>query len=165
MINWIDPENEMPEKNLYSFPIELTNSKGEKLIVSGKFDDATTKWLDDDGYELECGGWTVTGWMPLPEPRQPKRYVRWHNVVNSKDNDIAELAAENKRLREELDKERDKAHELGAPTYAELLSEISDLTSDNKRLRKALEKIACRHVTVEPLWWQNEARRALEGGE
>jgi hypothetical protein len=25
----------------------------------------------------------------------------------------------------------------------------------------ALEKIACRHVTEQPLWWQEEARRAL----
>jgi hypothetical protein len=34
-------------------------------------------------------------------------------------------------------------------------------------LRRALEKIACRHVTENPLWWQLEARAALssEGQE
>lgn len=31
----------------------------------------------------------------------------------------------------------------------------------NERRAAALEKIACRHVTIAPLWWQVEARAAL----
>ena len=31
------------------------------------------------------------------------------------------------------------------------------------RLRNCLEELACRHVTQEPLWWQEKARDALEG--
>jgi hypothetical protein len=30
-----------------------------------------------------------------------------------------------------------------------------------ERYKEALEKIACRHVTESPLWWQVEARNAL----
>lgn len=43
--------------------------------------------------------------------------------------------------------------------------ELSRLRAEVERLREALEKLACRHVTVSPLWWQVEARKALEGGE
>jgi hypothetical protein len=31
------------------------------------------------------------------------------------------------------------------------------------RLLATLEKLACRHVTDAPLWWQEEARAALDG--
>ena len=38
---------------------------------------------------------------------------------------------------------------------------VAELVAENKRLRRVLEKIACRHVTEAPLWWQTEARDAL----
>lgn len=47
----------------------------------------------------------------------------------------------------------------------ELLRQVKIEREYNQRLREALEKIACPHVTRDQLWWQNEARRALEGGE
>lgn len=86
MTEWIDPQHGMPEKNLYAFPIEITNSKGEKQVVSGKWDDATTRWVDDEGEKLEVGTWTVTGWMPLPKPRAVENtkeewVVRGRNVL------------------------------------------------------------------------------------
>ncbi len=31
------------------------------------------------------------------------------------------------------------------------------------RYEEALEELSCRHVTVGPLWWQQIARKALEG--
>jgi len=34
-----------------------------------------------------------------------------------------------------------------------------------RRLTQALEKIACPHVTGAPLWWQLEARAALQPKE
>ena len=40
--------------------------------------------------------------------------------------------------------------------------ELEDAADEIERLRAALEKIACRHVTIEPLWWQTEARNALD---
>lgn len=45
----------------------------------------------------------------------------------------------------------------------EAYAELSRLRAENERLREALGKLACRHVTVSPLWWQVEARKALEG--
>lgn len=39
---------------------------------------------------------------------------------------------------------------------------IRDLKAQNAELKIALEKIACRHVLDEPLWWQVEARNALD---
>lgn len=38
---------------------------------------------------------------------------------------------------------------------------VETLHAERDRLREALEKIACRHVTDKPLWWQLEARAAL----
>jgi len=38
---------------------------------------------------------------------------------------------------------------------------IAALEAEIAKLQASLEKIACRHVTVEPLWWQLEARAAL----
>lgn len=43
----------------------------------------------------------------------------------------------------------------------EAADEIDCLTAEIERLRAALEKIACLHVTENPLWWQRDARRAL----
>jgi hypothetical protein len=40
-----------------------------------------------------------------------------------------------------------------------------DLEAAHKRIEElewALEEIACRHVTVQPLWWQRSARAALQ---
>lgn len=34
-----------------------------------------------------------------------------------------------------------------------------------QQMREALEKIACRHVTESPLWWQELARAALKAAE
>jgi hypothetical protein len=45
---------------------------------------------------------------------------------------------------------------------ADLDAEVGELRREVIRLSDALEKIACRHVTVEPLWWQVEARKALD---
>lgn len=40
----------------------------------------------------------------------------------------------------------------------------ASIAEDGRRAawRAALERIACRHVTEAPLWWQQEARNALE---
>lgn len=45
---------------------------------------------------------------------------------------------------------------------------LEGLEEREERYKTALEKIACRHVTESPLWWQIEARDALtesNGGE
>lgn len=38
----------------------------------------------------------------------------------------------------------------------------SVVEEENSRLREVLGRIACWHVTKDPLWWQEEARAALE---
>lgn len=55
---------------------------------------------------------------------------------------------------ERLTKERDAAQGTADDVYRRLMGEI-------ERLRAALEKIACRHVNENPLWWQIDARTAL----
>lgn len=39
---------------------------------------------------------------------------------------------------------------------------IRDLKAQNAELKITLEKLACRHVTIDPLWWQVEARNAID---
>jgi len=41
------------------------------------------------------------------------------------------------------------------------ISICAETQKQNEALMKALEKIACRHVTINPLWWQLEAREAI----
>lgn len=82
--NWINPEDRMPETAYYAHPIEITNSKGAKYSISGKWDDALSIWLDDEGEKLEIGTWKVTGWQPLPEPRGPKTQTWWVNIYQER---------------------------------------------------------------------------------
>ncbi|MFZ5737686.1 MAG: hypothetical protein ACOY6K_12480 [Pseudomonadota bacterium] len=42
-----------------------------------------------------------------------------------------------------------------------LNAELTTKSSHVERLTAALERLACRHVTEAPLWWQVEARKAL----
>jgi hypothetical protein len=43
-----------------------------------------------------------------------------------------------------------------------LVKYAQDLETEIERLRAALERLACRHVTEAPLWWQTEARAAID---
>ena len=38
---------------------------------------------------------------------------------------------------------------------------LDEAGAEVNRLHAALEEIACRHVTIAPLWWQQKARDAL----
>lgn len=48
-----------------------------------------------------------------------------------------------------------------AELSAEMRAELRAARAEIERLREALEKIACLHVTENPLWWQRDARKAL----
>lgn len=86
---------------------------------------------------------TTGPWKAQDGPEECAKYV-----VDQSGESIAIVA--------HLDANRAKANTA-------LIASAPDLAAENKRLRAALEKIACLHVTRDQLWWQNEARRALEG--
>lgn len=103
-----------------------------------------------DGRVMDASGRLVAR-AAVRFPLQEMEYIC--NLIAS----APDLAAENHNLAREVDWWRDVVTSKD--------SEITTLEAENKRLREALEKIACRHVTENPLWWQEEARKALEGGE
>ena len=51
----------------------------------------------------------------------------------------------------------------GSASQLEQVNE--ELGHEIDRLRSALEDLSCRHATVAPLWWQQQARDALSSEE
>ena len=75
---------------------------------------------------------------------------------------LRELQAENARLREDLEAANadcTRANELINAS----VDDYNNALAENARLRGYLERIACPTQTTDLLWWQVQARAALNG--
>lgn len=86
------------------------------------------------------------------------------DALRDAESDLAAMTAERNAALQAVDAFADICDELGVERDNEAgLLAAADLKASLAAARDALEKIACRHVAEQPLWWQLDARAALAG--
>lgn len=104
---------------------------------------------------MDDRGSVVTG-MSFHDPKQHGLIAEF---VPADALDAAQIALS------EMRRERDDANRMRRQWRADARKSEADAIAAQARiaeLEAALEKLACRHVTENPLWWQDAARAALE---